>query len=139
MKRLSFLFIALVGLAVMSCSTEAAEKVADEFHAKLDQGDHEYIINNLADLSEVTKDDWYGFLDVVKGWGPQSNRTKESNFEKRLDNGITRVRLSYTFDVAKYGKIYERIVLVESEGDYKIKTVVMNSDESVVIEGTKDF
>ena len=96
--------------------------------------------DNLADLEEdVTKEDWHGFLTIVDGWGPQSNRKKKSGFSKKTNDGVTTVKLSYTFEIAEIGLVYERIVLINRGEDYKIRTVIMNSDEEVVIEATKDF
>lgn len=140
MKRSLILFIAAVGLFTVSCSTKNAEKVADEFHQKLDSEEYDYIVDNLADLEEdVTKDDWHGFLAIVDGWGPQSNRKKKSGFSKKTSDGATTVKLSYTFEIAEIGLVYERIVLINRGEDYKIRTVIMNSDEEVVIEATKEF
>lgn len=139
MKTIKLLGFIALSVITFSCSTEQAEKVADEFHQKLDERDYDYIVNNLADLEDVTKDEWHGFLSIVDGWGPQTNRVKESGFNKKIDNGIERVRLSYTFDIPEIGKVYERIVLVERPEGYKIRTVLMNSDESIVIKGTEEF
>jgi hypothetical protein len=50
MKRLPFLLLFLIPIVFAGCSTAGAEKIADEFHQKLDEGDHDYIINQLADI-----------------------------------------------------------------------------------------
>ena len=122
------------------CSTEAAEKVADEFHQKLDEGDTDYIIENLADLEgETTTEDWHAFLELVQSWGPQSDRQKSTGFNKKINNGITSVKLEYTFELEEIGLVYEGIVLVDRGEGYKIFTVIMNSDKSVVDDGLEEF
>lgn len=141
MRRFPFILIVLTALVFGSCSTEKAEEIADEFHQKLDEKDFDYIVNNLVDLQgDATEDDWYGFLDLVDSWGPQLNRTKEIGFNKKINNGITSVKLSYTFELEELGLVYERLVLVDrGDGEYKIFTATMNSDESIVEAETADY
>ncbi|MGB1104627.1 MAG: hypothetical protein ACPG21_13515 [Crocinitomicaceae bacterium] len=75
MKRSPLILIFLLSLLFTGCSTEGAEKIADEFHQKLDEGDHDYIINNLSDKDgNATEEEWRSFLELVSSWGPQTNR-----------------------------------------------------------------
>lgn len=137
MKKFALLFI--VAAFMTSCSNDAAEKIATEFHEKLDAGDYEHIVKNLSDTETVTAEEWYQFFDIVKTWGPQTNRKNESNYNFKTNNGVTTVKLSYTYDTVEYGKMYERLILIDRGSGYKILTVMMNTDESVVIDGTKEF
>ncbi|NOQ71875.1 MAG: hypothetical protein GQ574_07735 [Crocinitomix sp.] len=140
MKHLLILFIGLSTLTFTSCSSGASEKVADEFHQKLDEGDTKYIVDNLADSeSGVSEDEWQDFLDLVVGWGPQTERTKKTGFSAKTNNGITTMKLSYSFQVEEYGLIHERLVLVDRGEGYKIMIAMMNSDESVVENGTSEY
>lgn len=140
MKYLSFTLILLTALAFGSCNTEAAEKIADDFHAKLDEKDYDYIVDNLADKEgTTTEDEWRSFFDIVASWGPQHNREKKSGFNKQIKNGISTVKLSYTFEVDEFGLMHERIILINRDDSYKIMTILMNQDEQVVIEGSANF
>lgn len=60
-------------------------------------------------------------------------------FSNKINNGIKTVKLSYTFETATYGLIYERIVLIERGGGYKVLAVFMDSDEAVVESQTEDY
>lgn len=130
-------FIFLLG----SCSTEAAEKVADEFHKKLDEGKVDYIVENLVDhegSSEENLDEFRAFLGGVVRQGDHENRKKTTGFSKKYNNGITTVKLSYTFEVD--GElVHERLVLVKRDEGYKILMVTMHPDESYVEEFTEGY
>lgn len=140
MKRsLIFLFI-LTSLVVSGCSTEAAENVADEFHKNLDKGNYDFIVDSLAYIDEATTEkDWSEFLSLVATWGPQKNREKKMGFSKKINNGMTTVKLSYTFEIEGTGLMHERIVLLNTDNGYKILRLMMNADEDLVEEGTKNF
>lgn len=60
-------------------------------------------------------------------------------FSNKINNGLKTVKLSYTFETATYGLIYERVVLIESGGGYKVLAVFMDSDEAVVESQTEDY
>jgi hypothetical protein len=60
-------------------------------------------------------------------------------FSNKINNGLKTVKLSYTFETATYGLIYERIVLIERGGGYKVLAVFMDSDEAVVESQTEDY
>lgn len=139
MKRLH-LFLFIIPLVVVSCGKGGAEKVADEFHQKLDEGEHTYIIENLADKESKTPEaEWKSFLELVESWGPQKNREKKMAVSHSVSNGEKTVKLSYTFETDTYGLIHERIILVKRGNDFKVFAVFMDSDEAVVIEQTKDY
>lgn len=140
MKYALFVLISLSALVLGSCNTEAAERVADDFHIKLDEKNYDYIIDNLADRNEeTTEDDWRSFFELVESWGPQKNREKKTGFNKQIKNGISTVKLSYTFEIEGFGLMHERIVLIDRDGSYKIMTILMNQDEQLVIDGTANF
>jgi hypothetical protein len=139
MKQLRFLLL-ILPLAMLGCGSGAAEKVADEFHQKLDDGDHAYIIEHLADKESNTPDsEWKAFLELVESWGPQKNRQKTMGFNSQVKNGISTVKLSYTFETESYGLIHERIVLIKRGNEHKILAVFMDSDESVVEAQTEAY
>lgn len=140
MKHLLILFIAIGTLTFTSCSTGAAEKVADEFHLKLDEGNTKYIVDNLADTeSGVSVQEWEDFLNLVVSWGPQTNRAKVMGFSSKINNGVTTMKFSYTFEVEQFGLVHERLVLVDRGEGYKIMIAMMNSDESIVEQGTSQY
>jgi len=60
-------------------------------------------------------------------------------FSNKINNSLKTVKLSYTFETATYGLIYERIVLIERGGGYKVLAVFMDSDEAVVESQTEDY
>ena len=120
MKHLLILFIAIGTLTFTSCSTGAAEKVADEFHLKLDEGDTKYIVDNLADTESGVS-------------------VQEMGFSSKINNGVTTMKFSYTFEVEQFGLVHERLVLVDRGEGYKIMIAMMNSDESIVEQGTSQY
>ena len=140
MKIYFFLLIGL-GLVLTGCSTAAAEKVADEFHKKLDEGKVDYIVENLVDhegSSEENLQEFRDFLGGVVRRGHQTNRKKTSGFNKKYTNGVTTVKLSYTFEV-EGELVHERIVLVKRDEGYKLLMVTMHPDESYVEEFTAGY
>lgn len=137
MKSLRILL--LIFPFIVSCSNDAAEKVADEFHTRLENEDYTYIIENITDKETSSDEEWSNFFEVVRSWGKQSNRINTSNYNFNTRNGITTVKLSYTFSTESYDLMHERLILIDRGEGYKLLTVIMDIDESVVIEGTKDF
>lgn len=127
-------------LALVGCSTEDASLVADEFHKHLDQGDYDYICDNLVDSEADPSfpDTFMNFLEVVGSWGEQTNRVKEPGFNKQYKNGLVTVKLSYTFDLDSL-HVHERIVLASREDGYKIIMCNMNENEQVVIDASKNY
>ena len=141
MKYFLILFSTLGLLTLNSCSTEDAEKAADEFHKRLDANEVIYICDNLVDQTDATDEDrenFRSFLNGIVAMGPQKNRKKTSGFNKKYNNGVTTVKLSYTFEV-KGELIYESIVLVKRDEGYKVLMVSMHPDESFVNDYTKDY
>ena len=140
MKKSIFFFLGILFI-LGSCSTEAAEKVADEFHKKLDAGEVDYIVESLVDhegSSDENLEEFRDFLTGVVRMGDQKNRQQTSGFSKKYNNGVTTVKLNYTFEVD--GEIvYERLVLVDRDNGYKILMVTMHPDESYVEEFTEDY
>ena len=137
MKSLRILL--LIFPFIVRCSNDAAKKVADEFHSRLENEDYTYIIENITDKESSSDEEWSNFFDVVRSWGKQSNRINTSNYNFNTRNGITTVKLSYTFSTESYDLMHERLILIDRGEGYKLLTVIMDIDESVVIEGTKDF
>jgi len=139
MKRI-FVALLAVGLLLSSCSTDKAELVADDFHQKLDEGDYDYICDNIIDseADESLPDNFREFFAQVDSWGPQSNRNKSIGFSKKYNNGVTTVKLDYEFDVTDY-HMYESMVLVERTDGYKVFMCVMNSDKATVDAKTSEY
>jgi len=114
--------------------------VADEFHQKLDAGETDYIITNLADTDGgVSEQEWEDFINLVISWGTQTKRTKTIGFSSKINNSVSTVKLSYTFNVEQFGLVHERLVLIDRGQGFKILIAMMNSDESVVEQGTSEF
>jgi hypothetical protein len=140
MKKFFFLFLGL-SLLLSSCSTDAAEKVADDFHEHLDKGDVDYIMDNLIYLEETGPEGIQEFrlaLESLGLQGEQTNRQKETGFNKAYNNGVTTVKLSYTYEVQDT-KVYERLVLIETDEGYKILMFIMHPDEAVAEEYTSQY
>jgi hypothetical protein len=131
MKNLYLLLLPVL-FVLGSCSTEKAEAVADEFHAKFDSEELDYIAENLLD-TEATEDETQGFIDFlnsVRSEGKPENREKEMGFSKKTSGGVTTVRLNYNFDL-NGEKIYEGLVLIDRGDGYKVHIVSMHPDKSV--------
>lgn len=60
----------------------------------------------------ATIEELENFLNSLDSWGPQKNRSKQFDFSKKRQNGMSTVKLSYTFEVEKLGLMHERLVLV---------------------------
>lgn len=140
--RVPLIFVGLLFLTLTSCqAVNDAEQVADEFHAKLDAHDHDFILDNLVDEEEIEvsgRDTWKNFLETVASWGKISNREQTNGFHIKTNNGLTTVKLEYTFE-NDYGLMYEALVLVSRGSGYKVLVVSMNTDKSEVDAYTKDF
>lgn len=134
MKRYFFLLIGL-SFILTSCDTGAAEKVADEFHKKMDEGDTDYIVKHILDTESNPQEraTFKEYLDGVLAMGEMKNREKSIGFSEKIKNGITTVKLDYTFEVEDE-LIYESVVFVDrGEGDgFKLLVVSMHPDKAVV-------
>ena len=139
MKHLSIFLIGIT-LSLTSCGTGDAELVVDDFHKNMMEGNFEYICDNLIDTEAEADlpEEFMDFLTLVATWGPQTNRVKTSDYNIKYNNGNTTTKVTYTFDTPDY-HIYEHVVLVSRDEGYKIFMCVMNTDEAVVIESTKEF
>ena len=139
MKKYFLLFLP-VFLVLGSCSTAEAEKVADEFHKRFDNNEIDYIADNLID-TEASPSEIEGFRDFLNGvriGGKPENREKTTGFSKKMNNGITTVKLNYTFDLQDQ-KVYEGLVLVDRGEGYKIMIIAMSPDKAVVDSYTTGF
>jgi regulator of sigma D len=141
MKKYFFLFIGL-SVILTACDSGAAEKAADEFHKRLDNGEVDYICQELLDTKSTPKEraTFKAYLESVRSMGEMKNRKKEIGFSQKINNGITTVKLEYTFEVEDQ-LIYENVVFVDrGEGDgYKLLVVSMNPDKDVVDNYTQDY
>lgn len=132
MKNLLFLFIS-ISVILTSCSTVDAQSVADEFHEKLNKGEIDYIMDNLVQFGESpqeVKDSFRDALEIVHQMGEHEKREKTTGFNKHFENGITTVKISYTFYIGEQ-LIHERVVLVDTDGPYKVLAFSMNPDEAL--------
>lgn len=139
MKRY-FLLLLPAFLILGSCSTAEAEKVADEFHKKFDNDEIDYIADNMID-SEATPAEVEGFRDFLNGvrvGGKPENRKKDSGFSKKTSNGVTTVRLNYTFDLDGM-EVHEGLVLIDRGEGYKIMIIAMSPDKSEVDQYTEGY
>lgn len=138
-----YLFLLLVPVLLFgSCAATAeAEKVATEFHKRLDNREYDYIMDNLIheeELNSVGREGWEDFFATVDSWGKIRNREQTSGFSTKINNGVTTCKLSYTFET-DLGLVHERVVLVDRGDGFMVGIVSMNSDESIVEEYTKDY
>ncbi len=65
--------ILLIFPFIVSCSNDAAEKVADEFHTRLENEDYMYIIENITDKETSSDEEWDNFFEVFRSLDKQSN------------------------------------------------------------------
>src|SRR5690606_11459276 len=108
-------------LILGSCGTAEAEKVADEFHKRFDNNEIDYIADNMID-SEATPQEIEGFRNFLNGvriGGKPENRDKNTGFSKKMNDGVSTVRLNYTFELAGQ-KVHEGLVLIDRGDGYKI-------------------
>ncbi|MEX1001267.1 MAG: hypothetical protein WDZ35_04050 [Crocinitomicaceae bacterium] len=139
MKRV-LLILLLTPFVFTACSTEDAQKVADEFHQKLNAGEINHIVNQMLD-NTVTEKERLGFEEYLSGLhqkGKHENRQKTTSFNKSIKNGVTTVKLGYTFEVG--GElVHEKLVLVDRGEGYKIIAVSMHPKKEVVDEFTAAY
>lgn len=135
----NWIFLLLLFPLLTGCSNDAAEKIANEFHNRMESEDYPYIVEHLIDTETSTMEEWTEFFSVIKSWGKQHNRINKSNYNFKTNNGVTTVKLAYTFEVDGFDTMHERLILINRGKGYKIMTVLINTDESVVIEGSKNF
>jgi len=132
MKNLLFLFIG-ISVLLTSCSTAEAKGVADEFHERLNKGEIDYIMDNMVQFGESpqeVKNTFREALEIVHGMGSHEKREKGLEFDEKIQNGVTTVKLSYTFYIGEQ-LIHERVVLVDTDGPFKILAFSMNPDEAL--------
>lgn len=140
MKKI-YLVLFVLSSILISCSTEEAEKVADEFHDRINKGEIDYVMENLVDYEASDPEmaaNFRSVLELIHSWGKHENRTKSLGYNKKFSNGVTTVKLSYTFDVDGE-HMYERLVLVKRDEGYKVLVVSMHPDESIVDQYTVDY
>ena len=140
MKRIPLLLLFITALVFTSCGSGAAQKVADEFHQKLDEKDYEYILDNLLDAGdEVGRESFAAFFEVVDSWGEQKNRKKKLGFSSKIINGISTSKINYSFECDGIGVIHESIVLRDVGEGYKVFVIKMDTDESAVTNATSEY
>ncbi len=128
------LLLFLVPILLLSCSTEEAQKVADDYHDNLKSAKYDYILDNLVDSEQIEadgRDTWMGLMLLIESWGKIESIEKETGFNKSYDNGVTIVNLDYRFEFDPIGEVFERLALIDrDEGvGYKILGVRYNPDK----------
>lgn len=131
MKKLYLLFIP--ALFLLGSCTKEAEAFADKFHNKFDADEIDYIADNMVDTKATDEEieGFRSFLSDVRKEGKPENREKSTGFSKKTNNGVTTVRLNYTFEL-EGEKVYEGLVLIDRGEGYKLHIVSMHPDKSVV-------
>ncbi|UKN01302.1 hypothetical protein K6119_16360 [Paracrocinitomix mangrovi] len=133
MKKFGLLLL-FIPFVFISCSNDEAEKAAEVFHNKLNDGDIEYIMDNLVDTEYATEAELSNFRNVLvlmHSWGEHKNRVSTGGFNRGYHNGISTVKLSYTVDIQEQ-PMHERLVMSKTDDGYKVLAVAINPDESVV-------
>lgn len=136
MKKFNYLILSLTVVLTTSCGINQSEKVADEFHAKLDAGEYDFIVENLIHedaISDLGTETWYTiFYEIENRWGKAISRDKDLGFESKTNNGVTRVKLDYTCTYPNV-IVYERMFIASSEsGEYKIFGLFLNEDKTAL-------
>ena len=128
MKKFHLLLL-LIPLTLIACSTEEAEKLADEYHKKLQAEQDEYIVDHLVDPEQLSldgRDAWLGLFDLVHSWGKITNVTKSMGFHKNYNNGVTTVDLDYELEFEPRLTVQEKISLIDRGDGYKVWGVEYN-------------
>lgn len=136
-------FFSLLFIAVMSsCGVGDAEKIADQYHEKLDAKEYDYITENLIDteiLKSNDKKQWLDLFEYIHSyWGELTSRSKNTGFDSQYKNGTTTVTLNYTNDYE--GKtVHERIYLVKRNDVFRITGILMNENLRKLEEQAANF
>ena len=124
----------VIPFILLSCGVGDAELMMDEFHKKLDAKEYGYIVENMihADvINETGEEAWFKlFEDIEAFWGTPVSREKETGFQSKYDNGVTRVKLDYELNYEGNKKVFERVFLADSGDGFKITGLFLNSDKS---------
>ena len=136
MKNFIPLLLISVSFLMSACGSGEANKIVDEFHKKLDAKEYDYICDNMLSedaLEATSREEWMGMFTTLDSWGKLKKRKKQSGFSSKTNNGITTVKLKYTFAIDTT-LFYERIVTIDDGTGPKLLAFSVNTDEAVVDE-----
>lgn len=77
-------------------------------------------------------------LTTVDSWGEQKNREQQFGFSKKINNGISTVKLKYTFDIENT-TFYESFVVTDDGNGEKISVYAVNTNEATVDDYTSAY
>ncbi len=141
MKRPFIILLGLIAFSITGCSTKDAEKTIENFHQHMDAGKFDLICDHLLSqdaLNNTSRETWLEMFKTIDGWGERKNRQKKSGFSKKINNGISTVKLKYTFEVD--GTVFYESFVISDDGEgEKISVYAVNTDEATVDDYTKDF
>ena len=135
------ILFALVLFSVTSCSTGEAKKVVEEFHQRMDANEFDYICDHLISetaLEHSGRAEWMNLLTTVDSWGEQKNREQKFGFSTKINNGVSTVKLKYTFEIDNT-IFYESFVVTDDGNGEKISVYAVNTNESTVDNYTSDY
>lgn len=133
MKNLLIVLV-IVALGLTSCGGSDSEKIANDYHEKLDNHEYQYIIDNMCDEDLLAASGTEGIIDffeLVESWGPIKNRSKDIGFSVKPNTDYTTSKLNYTFE-NDMGTMYEGLVLIDRGEGYKLLNIFMNTDKSII-------
>ena len=136
MKNFIPLLFISISFLMSGCGSGEANKVVDEFHQKIEAKEYAYICDNLLSeeaIEATSKEDWMAMFTTIDSWGELKKRKKASGFSSKINNGITTVKLKYTFKIDTT-LFYERVVTIDDGSGPKILAFSVNTDEDVVDE-----
>lgn len=131
MKK-SLIILPIFLLLLASCGVNRAKEFAEEFHAKLDAGDYEYIVDNMVSeegLEVDGRDAWLNVFYSFDTFGALKSREKDSGFNSQTNNGTTEVTLHYTCEYENVGTLYEKIIMIDHGDGFQIEGYAFNQDK----------
>lgn len=129
MKNAFHLLLFFCCIQLSSCGVNDAENFADLFHAKMDAGEYQYIVDHMIDeegLRIDSKEQWLAFFEQSEiTWGKAQSRETNFDFQSEYNNGITSVELNFEVQYPSK-KMYERLYLVDRGEGFKVSGFFLN-------------
>jgi hypothetical protein len=127
-----FLYLVAVSFVMFSCGIGDAEKIADQYHNNIKEGNFQNIVDHQLSMDAIAitpKEEWLNLFNQVSNLGELKKIEKVSGFDSNMKNGVTTVVLRYKYDFAgNIEDLFEKITLVRDGGDFEIAGVAWNND-----------
>ncbi|OQY03359.1 MAG: hypothetical protein B6I20_05205 [Bacteroidetes bacterium 4572_117] len=137
MRKLNFIlsFVSIAFFVVSCGSANEAEKFGTEFHEYFKARDYENMVSMISEkgLNATPKEEWIGLFKNVNEKAGDLKSYKKTNFHTSINNGITKVVLSYDIEIGE-NKFYEKIYFEKHGETYKINMYEFNKDKSKLSE-----